>query len=155
MTKIETIGRPRNVIERLLDAIERVASIREHVEDATERRHISRALDEAKTAGGDNDADRVMRAVKLLEAVVAKNGTAEAQESMSFRWPMFIEPKTMAAAGHIGLALVADGYRIKGQNVSVSSENGNYLVDQYVRGEDEIVHVKVPPAQERRLVQLA
>lgn len=154
MTKIETIRRPRNVIERLLDAVERVSAIRERMEDATERRHITRALDEAKTAASDNDADRIVRAVKLLECIMLKGHDMQLDPPMSFRWPMFIEPKTMGASGHIGLALVAEGYRIKGQNVSVSSESGNYLVDQYER-EGDIVHVKVPPPTERRLVQLA
>lgn len=153
MTKIETIRRPRNVIERLLDAIERVAVIREHAEP-TERRHITRAIDEAKTTAGENDADRMVRAIRLLEAVVTKHGATSVEESAEFAWPTFLEPKTMAASGHIGLALCSDGFRIKGQNVSVNSETGNYLVDQYER-EGDIVHVKVPPAQERRLVQLA
>lgn len=154
MTKIETIRRPRNVIERLLDAIERVSAIRERMEDATERRHITRALDEAKTAAGDNDADRIMRSVKLLECIVAKGHDSQVDPPMSFRWPMFIEPLTLRGSGFIGLTLIEDGYRVKAQNVSVSSESGNYLVDQYER-EGDIVHVKLPPAQERRLVSLA
>lgn len=153
MAKIETIRRPRNVIERLLDAIERVSAIREYSEDVAERRHISRALDEAKTAAGDNDADRVMLSIRLLEAIVKKNGEKQ-PDLAAFQWPMFIEPRTLQASGHIGLALVADGYQIKRQNVSVSSEVGNYLVDRYER-EGDIVHVKLPPPEERRLVQLA
>jgi hypothetical protein len=151
--KIETIRRPRNVIERLLDAVERIAVIRDHEADPTVRKHIARALDETKTAAGDNDPDRIMRGIKLLEAVAKKHDQPVA-EATEFRWPVFIEPKTMIASGHIGLALLAEGFLIMRQNVSVNCETGNYLVDQYER-DGEAVHVKLPPPEERRLVMLA
>lgn len=154
MIKIETIRRPRNVIERLLDGIETVTEIRLRTEDTTERRHISRALDEAKTAAGDNDGDRVMRVIKLLEAIAKRYSNPVSDEHFEFVWPVYLEPKTLAAAGHIGLALVEDGFQVKRQDVSVNAESGSYLVDQYVRGEDESVTVKLPPAPERRLVTL-
>lgn len=157
-TKVETIRRPRNVIERLLDGVERVTVIRERESDPTIRKHVSRALDEAKTAAADNDGDRIMRAIRLLESIAAKH--VQADDAGIFQWQMFMEPKTLQAAGHVGLALLAEGFRIKGQNVPVNSETGNYLVDQYVRGDDadnagEVVHVKLPAREERRLVMLA
>lgn len=155
--KVETIRRPRNVIERLLDAVERVSAIREHAEPV-DRRHISRALDEAKTAAADNDGDRIMRAVRLLECI---KGDVIKTDPGVFQWPSFIEPKTTTGSGYIGLALLQDGFRTKGQNVPVNSEHGvAYLIDIYVRGDSETepgetVWVKVPPRAERMMVSLA